>query len=149
MTVPTQVPQKAQDARRLRYRKDLAVLDFRRTLAELAEEYTQSQVAEWVGLTQPTVSSVVKTARKTPAVLPGFSGATPQEICERYAAGLIERDQLVRELSAFPYEARGHTDGYDSLIVDPPGTWAEVEAALHAGLIGEDVYAEVFEHLTN
>ena len=30
-------------------------------------------------------------------------------------------------------------------MVDPPGSWAEVEQAAYAGLIGDDIYEEVFE----
>ncbi len=76
--------------------------------------------------------------------LDGFSGATPAEICQRYAAGFIDRAQLVDELTRFPYVKGGQTDGYDSLIVDPPGTWSEVSAAVRRGAIEEDVYEEVF-----
>lgn len=76
--------------------------------------------------------------------LDGFSGATPAEICHRYAAGFIDRAQLVDELTRSPYVKGGQTDGYDSLIVDPPGTWSEVSAAVRRGAIEEDVYEEVF-----
>lgn len=65
--------------------------------------------------------------------LDGFSGATPAEICQRYAAGFIDRAHLVDELTRFPYVKGGQTDGYDSLIVDPPGTWSEVSAAVRRG----------------
>ena len=74
----------------------------------------------------------------------GFSGATPYEICERYAVGEIDRDRLIDELTRFPYVPGGTTDGYDSLIVDPPGTWSEVSDAECGGLIDEQVYEEVF-----
>ena len=76
--------------------------------------------------------------------LDGFSGATPAEICQRYAAGFIDRAHLVDELTRFPYVKGGQTDGYDSLIVDPPGTWSEVSDAARRGLIEDDVYEEVF-----
>lgn len=38
----------------------------------------------------------------------------------------------------------GQTDRYDSLIVDPAGTWSEVSDAARRGLIEDDVYEEVF-----
>lgn len=38
----------------------------------------------------------------------------------------------------------GHTDGYDSLIVDPPGTWSEIDDAARRGLISDDIYETVF-----
>lgn len=74
----------------------------------------------------------------------GFSGPTPYEICQRYAAGVIDRVQLVDELIRFPYVKAGETDGYDSLIVDEPGAWSEVGDAVRRGLIEEDIYEEVF-----
>lgn len=83
-------------------------------------------------------------AEKDPAPLEGFSGATPYEICQRYAAGLMEREQLVDELTRFPYAEGDKTDGYDSLTVNPQGTWAEVSTAVRRGLIEDDVYKEAF-----
>lgn len=74
----------------------------------------------------------------------GFSGATPCEICERYAVGEIDRDRLIHELTKYPYVPGRTTDGYDSLLVDPPGTWSEVSDAERRGLIDEQVYEEVF-----
>jgi hypothetical protein len=90
------------------------------------------------------VLSALRTAAKVAMPLEGFSGATPYEICQRYAGGLIDRGQLVDELTRFPYVPGGQTDGYDSLVVDPPGTWSEVADAVDAGLIEDDVYEEVF-----
>ncbi|WP_157550715.1 hypothetical protein [Microbacterium sp. Root553] len=77
-------------------------------------------------------------------LLEGFSGSTPYEICERFAAGLIEESQVIDELVRYPYAPGGTTDGYDSLIVDPPGTWSEVSTAARHGLIGDNVYEAVF-----
>lgn len=73
-----------------------------------------------------------------------FSGSTPLEICLSYAAGRISRARLVDELTRFPYVPGGMTDGYDSLIVDPPGTWSEVSDAMRRGIIDDEVYEEVF-----
>jgi hypothetical protein len=73
-----------------------------------------------------------------------FSGATPEEICRRYAAGFLTREQLVDELARFPYVKGGTTDGYDTLIVDPPGAWSEVDDAARLGLIDDAIYEEVF-----
>lgn len=73
-----------------------------------------------------------------------FSGETPLQICEQYAAGHIDRKQLVDELTRFPYVKGGHTDGYDSLIADSPGAWTDVSAAVRRGLIHRNVYREVW-----
>lgn len=70
----------------------------------------------------------------------------PYGICQRYAAGTIDRDQLIDELTRWPYVQRGKTDGFDGLLVDPPGTWAEVTDALHHGLIDTETYDQVLNH---
>ncbi len=69
---------------------------------------------------------------------------TPYELCLRYADGHMERAELVEKLTAFPYVRGGETDGYDSLLIDPPGTWAEVSDAHRRGLIDDSIYEDVF-----
>ncbi|OUE31506.1 hypothetical protein BFL35_04680 [Clavibacter michiganensis] len=76
--------------------------------------------------------------------LEGFSGALPMEICERYAAGMLERERLVDELARYPYLPLDRTDGWDDLMVNPPGTWAEFMLAIDIGLVEDALYEEVF-----
>ncbi|MHB9004294.1 MAG: hypothetical protein ACYC6C_09570 [Coriobacteriia bacterium] len=140
-----EVPAEARAAMRARRRKEIDELDYRRELRRLEEcGYSQTQISKWLGIAQPSVLSALRTAAKVTMPLEGFSGATPYEICQRYAGGLIDRAQLVDELTRFPYAKGGQTDGYDSLIVDPVGTWSEVSDARRRGLIEDDVYEEVF-----
>jgi len=140
-----EVPADAREAVKARRRKEIDELDYRRQLRRLEDAgYTQKQIGTWLGIAQPSVLSALRTAAKVPMPLEGFSGATPDEICQRYAGGLISRAQLVDELTRFPYAKGGKTDGYDSLIVDPPGTWSEVSDAVRRGLIEDDIYEEVF-----
>ncbi|CAN7552703.1 hypothetical protein LJR186_004000 [Microbacterium foliorum] len=149
MTI-AEVPAEARAAMRARRRKEIDELDYRRELRRLEERgYTQTQISKWLGIAQPSVLSALRTAAKVAMPLDGFSGATPYEICQRYAGGLIDRTQLVDELTRFPYVEGGHTDGYDSLIVDPAGTWSEVSDARRRGLIENDVYEEVFNRRHN
>lgn len=145
MTI-TDVPVEARAAVQARRRKEIDELDYRRELRRLDDMgYGQTQISRWLGISQPSVNSALRTAAKVDMPLEGFSGATPMEICQRYAAGFIDRAQLVDELVRFPYVPGGKTDGYDSVIVDPPGAWAEVSTAQRRGLIERDVYKEVFE----
>ncbi len=140
-----EVPAEARAAVRARRRKEIDELDYRRELRRLSERgYSQRDISRWLGIAQPSVLSALKTASKVAMPVDGFSGATPYEICQRYAAGFIDRAQLVDELTRFPYAKGGHTDGYDSLMIDTPGTWAEVDDANRRGLIEDDVYDEVF-----
>ncbi|WP_186324547.1 hypothetical protein [Microbacterium paludicola] len=149
MTI-AEVPAEARAAMRARRRKEIDDLDYRRELRRLEEHgYSQTQISKWLGITQPSVLSALRTAAKVPMPLEGFSGATPYEICQRYAGGIIDRAQLVDELTRFPYVEGGRTDGYDSLIVDPAGTWSEVSDARRRGLIENDVYEEVFNRRHN
>lgn len=144
MTI-AEVPAEARAAVLARRRKEIDELDYRRELRRLDQHgYSQREIARWLGIAQPSVLSALRTAGKVPMPLDGFSGATPYEICQRYAAGFIDRAQLVDELTRFPYVKGGQTDGYDSLIVDPPGAWSEVDDAARRGLIEDDVYEEVF-----
>ncbi|MFT4281508.1 hypothetical protein [Microbacterium sp.] len=149
MTI-AEVPAEARAAVRARRRKEIDELDYRRELRRLDERgYSQTQISKWLGIAQPSVLSALRTAAKVTMPLEGFSGATPYEICQRYAGGIIDRAQLVDELTRFPYVEGGHTDGYDSLIVDPAGTWSEVSDARRRGLIENDVYEEVFNRRHN
>ncbi|WP_218682741.1 hypothetical protein [Microbacterium sp. BF1] len=144
MTI-AEVPAEARAAVLARRRKEIDELDYRRELRRLGEHgYSQRDISKWLGIAQPSVLSALRTAAKVAMPLDGFSGATPYEICQRYAAGYISRPQLVDELTRFPYVKGGQTDGYDSLIVDPAGTWSEVDDAVRRGLIEDDVYEEVF-----
>lgn len=142
------MPADARPVVRARQRRECDDLDYRRELLRLVERgYTQRQVAHWLGIAQPSLSSALKTARTTPLPREGFSGASPKEICQRYAADFLSREQLVDELTRWDYAPMAETDGYDSLLVDPPGSFAEVIAAADAGLIDDDVYDEVLEKL--
>lgn len=144
MTI-AEIPVEARAAVRARRRKEIDELDYRRELRRLKERgFTQSEIARWLGIAQPSVTSALRTASKVAMPLDGFSGATPAEICQRYAAGFLNRAQLIDELVRFPYAKSGETDGLDSLLVDPPGTWSEVSTAVRRGLIEEDVYEDVF-----
>lgn len=146
--VPAPIPVEAQAAVRARRRKEIDELDYRRELRKLAQlGYSQREMSRWLGIAQPSVLSALRTAAKVQMPLTGFSGATPLEICTRYAVGALERDQLVDELARFPYRAADvETDGSDALLVDPQGAWSEVSAAVRRGLIERDIYREVFEH---
>lgn len=138
------LPPEARNAVRLRQRREINDLDYRRAVHLLGRTYSQREIGRWLGIAQPSVQKALKAAAKDPAPIEGFSGATPYEICQRYAAGLIERDQLVDELTCFPYAKGDTTDGYDSLAVDTAGTWAEVSTAARRGLIEDDMYEDVF-----
>lgn len=148
MAMPGDTPVGEQDVLRARLLKVLSDLDYRRVVRRAARTASQSEIARWAGVSQPTVHSTLHTAERDPEPVEGFSGATPTEICERYAAGLIGRDELIDELARFPYEHEGTTDGYDWLVENESDrSFRHVLAALDRGLIDDGIYAELFARL--
>lgn len=142
----TTLPPTAAAAVRLRYRRDVDDVDFRRALAALAlEGHPQARMAAWLGISQPAVSQLLKTARATSAPRSGFSGASPMELCERYAAGLLSRAELVDELTRWEYPAEADGDPWDDLAMRPEGGFQEVTRALGRGLIDAELYDEVLD----
>ena len=145
MMIVSELPELIVAGRRARARREIAELDYRRMLREMAETgLSQREIAGAMGIKQPSVNSALKTAMRVSRPVEGLSGATPWEICQRYAAGLVSRERVVEDLVAFPYAPAGEVGEVDSLIVDPPGSWDEVVQAVDLGLVEEEVYEVVF-----
>lgn len=147
MMTAVSVPREAVAARKARYRRAMADMDYRRSVVRLSRcGESQTAIAGMVGVAQPTVQKVLARAEAITMPRPGFSGADPYEICERYAADLISREQVRDELSRWEYTPRARTaDLVDDLIVDTPGSIADVERAMRQGLIDEDLFYEIVE----
>ncbi|PPG43725.1 hypothetical protein [Pseudoclavibacter sp. RFBA6] len=147
MTI-TNMPPAVAKLNQLRAEREVLDLDIRRTLNRVRQmDRTQREIADWTHIAQPTLSGLYRTAEKVADPLDGFSGATPMEICLRYAAGELEQEQLVDELARFPYADMDAPDDVDGLTVNPAGTWSEVVSAKRRGLIDAEIYAAVFERL--
>lgn len=131
---------------RAKVRRDLADLDYRREVAAAAGVRKQVEIARATGTTQGNVSHLLS---KRPApVLDEFHGATPYELCQRHAAGQISDDELVKELSRWPYRAADtRTNGYDTLLVPVSGSFDDVDLALDQGLIPDEIYGRIYEAL--
>jgi hypothetical protein len=141
-----EVPVAAREARKARHRREVADLDYRRNVVRLrdVDGLTQATIATLVGVAQPTVQKILVHAASLSMPAEGFSGADPYEICQRYAAGLMDRAQLVDELTRWEYTPRARTESaFDDLIVDEPGSTADLEDALRHGLIDDDLFDEV------
>lgn len=138
------------NARKLRLRIQLNQLDYDRALILLKKEgHTQQQLAQELAISQPSVSSALKTAAKTPAPREGFSGADPYEVCQRYAAGDLSRKELINELTHWGYRTTEDqsTEFFDDLRFSTPGSFDDVLRALDDGLIEDDVYDAVLDAL--
>lgn len=143
------IPVEAVAARKARYRREMGDLDYKRSIVRLKNVgVTQTAIARMVDVAQPTVQKLLARAASITMPAPGFSGADPFEICERYAADLIDRAQLLDELTRWEYAPRAQTtDPLDDLIVNTPGSIADLERALRRGLIDEDTFYEVVERI--
>lgn len=141
----TKTDRPGRRVRQLRSRRDLLELEIRREVKQFRRDgLSERKIAALVEVSQPTIHKMLAVAEKDPDPPEGFKGATPLEICQRYEAEEFGREELVDQLARFPYAKGGKTDGYDSLIVDPPGTWAEVSAAFGRGMIDASIYEDVF-----
>ena len=132
---------------KLRARRAVDNLDVLREMRALARSRSQAELARGLRITQPSVSSALKTAEKVPDVLPGFSGASPYEIAQRYRAGLLTEAQVIDELARWEYNSVEYTDGpldWNAGAVTE-GTWAEVERACSDGLLEPEVYDAIID----
>jgi hypothetical protein len=128
----------------LRFR--LAELDYLREVRRLLDAgRPEEELARELRVFKPEDLARLRAAREVSLPLEGFSGALPMEICERYAVGLIDRERLVDELARYPYVPDDTTDGWDDLLVDVPGTWAEFIHAIDAGLVERRLYRQVLD----
>lgn len=135
-------------ARRARARRELGALDYIRAVRSAAEAGVgQREIGRALGIAQPSVSRLLTQAeaRGVQPIPEGFSGASPYEVAERYAAGDIGRDTLIRELSVWPYvknegAAAAQAEWDSTPYPDTPGSFAEVGKAFDDGLIDAEAY---------
>jgi DNA-binding transcriptional regulator YdaS (Cro superfamily) len=136
-------------ARTLRQKLELDQMDYRREIARLSALGTQRELAQLLRISQPSLSGALKKAETVPPARPGFSGATPYEVCQRYAVGEITREQLVDELTRWEYviPPKVEYDYFDDLREEPPGSFNDVLLARNAGLIDDDIYGRLLDVL--
>lgn len=127
---------------------EVALLDYKRTLKAARQQMTQVQMANVLRLSQPAVAKALQRAAKVPDAVAGFRAASPHELCQRFAAGLIGREEVVRELVAWPYRSAPKINEFGELEGDTAGTFTDVENAVSFGLIDDSIYEEVFKRLT-
>ncbi|MGY5766001.1 helix-turn-helix domain-containing protein [Brachybacterium sp. DNPG3] len=135
-----------------RSRVEVAELQYKRHLKKLRRTpdklVSQSVVARRLHISQPALSKALKGSEDIADVPEGFSGASPREICQLYAIGELSREQLIDELSRWPYPAPVTLDdAWDALSFSPPGSWDEVERAADDGLIDDDLLDDVIDAL--
>lgn len=130
--------------RRLRHRQLIDRLDYLRGLRRLAGRMTQADLADALGLTQPSVCSALKSAAKIADPPKGFSGASVYEIAQRFTAGEIDREALVDQLSRWPVApAARRTERHP--VDNQAEVLADLGKALRHGLLDESAYQAVLQ----
>lgn len=148
MLETTDTPTEALPIKTFYRRRALAELDYLRELRRLTNNgHTDKEISRWLRIREEEVSASRQAAENIDEVVDGFCGSSPLEICQRYATGLIPREQLIEELVRWNYPPGGETDGYDSFIIEPPGAWSELFSAIDRGFIDRGVYGEVLNRI--
>lgn len=134
---------RVERVRQMRARRAVDRLDEFRELAALAHQLPQAEIARELAISQPAVSKRLREATSVAPVRAGFSGASAYEIAQRYAAGVLSREQTIDELSRWTYEAGDPGDGVDWLSYRPGEFEEQLGKALDHGLIGDAMYDEL------
>lgn len=137
-----------QHVARLRAAQLIGYLDYRRALRAIRDKgYSQQTIARALHISQPALSQQLKSLDEVSEPHPGFSGAGPLEICQRYAIGQLSRAEVVDQLVRWTYPPSDTTDGVNDILVEPPGSWNEVEQARRRGFIEGEVYDEILNRI--
>jgi len=129
-----------------RQRLEVDTLDYKRILKAAFGGLTQREMAEVLGMSQPAVAKALQRAQAVPEVVGGFNAASPYEVCQRYAAGFIDRAEVVSQLATWPYKPTPWANEYGEYEESMDGTWQEVVEAADNGLIDDAIYDEVLKN---
>ena len=130
-----------------RQRFEVDALDYKRTLKIAATGMTQREMASLLGMSQPAVAKALQRAQDVPEVIENFNAASPYEVCQRYAAGYITRNELVKQLVSWPYKPMPWANEYGEYEESLDGTWQDVVEAADNGLIDNSVYDEILNRV--
>lgn len=129
-----------------RARQEVARKDYLRGLRALALEATQVDLARALGVSQPAVSQALGDEARLAPVPAGFHGGDPEEIIQRFAAGELDRDQVIDELARWDYAPSDELDGpLDDILVEVPGSFDVVVRAARTGILPADVYDAILD----
>lgn len=85
-------------ARKARAAEEIAHLDYLRAVQRAVMKMNQTQLAEELGVSQSSVSQLLRSAKRQPPVASGYFSADPDEAIKRFVAGVVTRKELVEEL---------------------------------------------------
>lgn len=115
-----------QQLRAVSPREELSRLEKLRAVRAAAEAgWPQREIARRMGVTQPEVSRLVKTANLRPEV----RERTPREVLLRHAVGEIDRETMMDELVHWEYTFGGPPDDDPASDSWVRGSWDQIERA--------------------
>ncbi|NPC97245.1 hypothetical protein [Nocardioides sp. zg-DK7169] len=129
----------ATSARIRRARERLDRLEEMHDALRLSEHYSQREIAEVLGTTQPRVHRMLKAMEGRSADV-----ETPEEIILRAIVADVdgpEREQMIQALIGYDYTFREYAP--EPLEGAIEGTWDEVTHASMTGLLSEEEYERV------
>lgn len=132
----------------MRLRIDLGNIDYARELHRLTGlGASQHDLASALLISQSGLAAALTAAHQVLPTRPGFSGASPYELCQRFAAGRLSRAQLLDELTRWDYTvAAPHTvDTFDDPRVECQGTIDDIDQAFDDDLINDAIYNQVLD----
>ncbi|WP_435298953.1 hypothetical protein [Timonella sp. A28] len=134
---------------RARQRVEIATLDYKRALKNAKGKMTQAEISKAVHISQPAVAKALRDTTNVPDALDGFSAASPFELCQRYAAGFIDREDMLDQLARWPYRPTPHPDEFGDYTESFNGTFSEVSVAVSMGLLSSTDYKDLYERLVS
>ncbi|WP_029067974.1 hypothetical protein [Jonesia quinghaiensis] len=105
----------------------------------------EAELTETLGISQPAVAKALKACESTPDVRELFAAGSAMELCQRYAAGLLSRDETVRQLSEWPFGPYHPANEFGEHEQDQSNVFMQVELAADFGLIDDAMYEEVVQ----
>ncbi|WP_024819028.1 hypothetical protein [Arthrobacter sp. 31Y] len=124
--------------------KELARLDhIRAVMSAHKDGASQTAIANDAGISQAEVSRIL---RRIEAV-PGAVARSPREVILRHAAGQLDHTSMLTELVSWNYSFAQDAEPENPLSVRTSGSWEQVTDALHRGLLSDDDFDYLLEHV--
>ncbi|MDE9363985.1 hypothetical protein PZ938_00050 [Luteipulveratus sp. YIM 133132] len=144
---PIGEPVALREVTRATAREAVVGLDVARSLVAAVDgaAVPQTRIARLLGVSPSAVNQRVQAARSMPPARPGFSGASPLEIAQRYAAGELEWAQVLEELARWPYEERQMVldDVTEWNVAGTGDAWSELGIATRRGYLTYEEYGQI------
>ncbi|MCM0616737.1 hypothetical protein HAV21_05870 [Paenarthrobacter sp. MSM-2-10-13] len=124
--------------------KELARLDhIRAVMAAHKDGASQTAIANDAGISQAEVSRILRRVEAVPAAI----ARSPREVILRHAAGQLDHASMLTELVSWNYSFAQDAQPENPLSVRTSGSWEQVTDALHRGLLSDDDFDYLLEHV--